>query len=101
MFLLQILVTLLQGLVFLEQGLAVHRPLKLRILEFIQLLLLLGELSFNDRQLLLPLLELPAGVLLQRPQMRNEFLVLLQDVGERLGFWRLGRHQAAFRRCCR
>src|SRR5207245_2888142 len=43
--------------------------------------------------------KLRAHVSLHRLEMRDEFLVLLQDVGERLRLGGLG-HQAALRPCC-
>ena len=98
--LLQVLLSLLQRFVLIEERLAVHRPLQLGVLHLIELLLFLGQVAFHDGQLFLFLFQLPADVLLQGLQMRDEILILLQDVSEgfRLGgFW----HQAAFRPCCR
>ena len=84
-----------------EQRLAIHGPLQLRVLEFVQLLLLFGQLALGQGKLFLLLFELAADVFLQRLEMGDELLVLLQDVGERLRLGRFGSHQAAFRPCWR
>ena len=100
MALLQVRLSLLQRFVLIEQRLAIHGPLQLGVLHLIELLLLFRQLAFCQGELFLFFLQLDADVLLQNLQMRDEILVLLQDVGE--GF-RLRRfwHQAAFRPCCR
>ena len=99
--LLQVLVPLLEGLMLVEQRLAIHGPLQLRVLEFVQLLLLFGQLALGQGKFFLLLFELAADVFLQRLEMGDELLVLLQDVGERLRLGRFGSHQAAFRPCWR
>ncbi len=98
--LLQTRVPLRERLVLLEQRLPVHRPLQLGILQLVELLLLFPELTLDQRQLLLFLRELRAHVILERLQVRDELLVLLQDVSEGFRFGGLLAHQAAFRPCC-
>ncbi len=101
MALLEVLVPLLETFVLIEKGLAVDRPLELGILQLIGLLLLGCHLAFHQRQLFFLLFQLRADVFLQRLEMHDELLVLLEDVGERLRLGRLGTHQAAFRGCWR
>ena len=91
---------LLQRFVLLEQGLPVHRPLQLGILQVVELPLLGLELLLDQLQLPGRLTELRAHVILQRLEVRDELLVLLQDVGERLRLGGLRGHQAALRPCC-
>ena len=121
---LKVLVTLFQGIVLVEQALAVDGPLELRVLQVVELLLLLPvrplagiELGPNRGQLLLVLVErlavgvklgtsggqllllvrqLAGDVVLQGLQVGDEILVLLEDVLKGLGPGRV-RH-AAFSR---
>ena len=98
--LLQTRLALLDRFVLLEQGLPVHRPLQLGILQVVELLLFGLELLLDQLQFPGVLGKLPAHVILQRLEVRDELLVLLQDVGERLRLGCLGAHQAALRPCC-
>src|SRR6202023_115031 len=99
--LLEILVALLERFMLLQERLPVHRPLQLRVLQLVELLLLGLELAFDQFQLLGVFGQLRAHVVLQRLQVRDELLVLLQDVGEGFRLGCLGAHQAAFRPCWR
>src|SRR6202035_891207 len=99
--LLQVDVPLLERFMLAEQRLAVHRPLQLGVLQLVELLLLRVELTLDRGQLLRLLGQLTSHVVLQRLEVGNELLVLLQDVGEGLWLGCLGAHQAAFRPCWR
>jgi hypothetical protein len=98
--LLEFLVALLNGCLLVEQGLPVHGPLELRILEIVEIALLGIELLLSGRELGFFERELGRDVVLQRLEVRDELLVLLEDIGERFRLWRLGA-QAAFRPCCK
>jgi len=97
--LLQVLVSLLESVVLIEQALPVDGPLQLRILQLVGLLLLGGQLAPHQRQFLFLLFQLDADILLQCLQVRNELLVLLKDVGEGFRLAGFRAHQAAFRPC--
>src|ERR1700694_4331895 len=84
-----------------EQRLTVHRPLELGVLQLVELLLLGVDLPLNRGQVLRLLGQLGAHVVLQRLEVGDELLVLLQDVGEGLRLGGLGAHQAALRPCWR
>src|SRR5207302_11310378 len=105
----EVRVLLLERLVLVEQALPVHGPLQLRLLQLVQLLALglqlgpqPGKLVLPSRQLLLLLGQLSAHLVLERLQVADELLMLLEDVLEGPGPG-LGRvmllalaHQAAF-----
>jgi hypothetical protein len=100
MALLQVQVRLRERAMLVQQGLAIHGPLQLGVLQFVDVTLPGVQMLLGGGQLFFFLGQLRGDVVLQRLEMRDEILVLLQDVREGLGFWRF-RTQAAFRPCCR
>ena len=79
---LQTAVPLLERFVLVEQRLPIHCPLQLGVLHLVELLLLCLELALDQLQLFGVVGKLRAHIVLQGLQVRDELLVLLQDVGE-------------------